>query len=161
MTRLQIPRMGASAITRHVGDFGARGVETGGFLITAPGQGQVLTVAFAGVSDVLRRRDHFRIGGEALASLFAWVGEADLTIAAQFHSHRGAAFLSEVDLEHGFSVEGFVTCVLPRYTEPDGDPSAWGWWRYEQGQWHTIGAPLVTFTNVSFVGFDAGGVRAL
>ena len=84
-----------------------------------------------------------------------------MTVAAQFHSHRGVAGLSEVDLLHGFSVPGFVTCVVPFYANPSEEPAAWGWWRYDEQAWREISPPVMTSQPVTYIGFDAKGVRAL
>ncbi|HUF84619.1 MAG TPA: hypothetical protein VMQ81_08530, partial [Acidimicrobiia bacterium] len=87
-----------------------------------------------------------------------YANEHDLWIPAQYHSHGLGAFMSECDLEHGLSVEGFTSTIVPFFANPPGDPRAWGWWRFD-GDWSPIAAPLRGHGEVARVTFDEDGVR--
>jgi hypothetical protein len=152
----------ADLVHEHVIRYGALDVETGLFLLAPRGSDTVTSVAFAGTHGVERHRGRFALSGRAVSKLLRYLGEQDLISAAQVHSHRGRAGLSRTDLNYGFSVEGFTSAVIPYYRRPPLDPKDWGWWRYHDGHWQTIG-PFSLDTNaseVSAVIFDEGGVHA-
>ena len=65
--------------------------------------------------------------------------------------------MSECDVDHGLSVEGFVTTIVPHFATPPRDPSRWGWWRYE-GAWIPLAAPRCSSTPASVITFDEDGV---
>jgi hypothetical protein len=157
-----IPIALIDALHADVRRHGRLDVETGMFLLTSPIIGAVTTLALAGTRGVIRTRGQFAVSGTALARLFAHAREQQLQVVAQVHSHRGPAFLSPVDVKHGFAVNGFTTCVIPDYRRPSRDPAAWGWWQHTTGQWrptlpYTVGENG-TITRV--VIFDEDGVRA-
>jgi hypothetical protein len=144
MTRLKVRR---GLIDHLVGDVivhGERTEEAGAFLLASEETPELLdTIAIPGRSGVTRKRDLFAIASEAILELFEKAAREDLAIRAQVHSHRREAFLSPTDLEYGFSVEGFVTCVVPWYGNPSEDPRRWGWWIFGSDAWNECGPPLI------------------
>jgi hypothetical protein len=156
MTSVSITDGVCTSLLNDVRTWGARGVETGGFLLAHP-NGPISILALAGNGGVARRRGLFSVSPRALARLFSWAGDRDLHVAAQAHSHGGRAFLSETDLRHGFSVAGFTTTVIPYFAAPPDDPRRWGWWRYE-GEWREAEAPAVISGNASVIRFDEEGI---
>jgi hypothetical protein len=136
--------------------WGAHGVETGGFLLATPGE-PISILALGGSLGITRRTGVFRVSPRSLARLFSWAGDKKLHVAAQAHSHGGRAFLSEIDLRHGFSVTGFTTTVIPYFAAPPEDPHRWGWWRYE-GEWREAEAPTIISGDATVVCFDEVGV---
>jgi hypothetical protein len=162
MSAHRIPITIAEAVHDNVIAYGKLDVETGLFLLAPRGSDTVTSVAFAGTRGVERRPDRFALSARAVSKLLRHLGEHDLLAAAQVHSHRGRAFLSQTDLDHGFSVEGFISAVIPHYDRPPSDPRGWGWWRYERGRWEPI-EPFSLSANasdVSAVIFDEDGVHA-
>jgi hypothetical protein len=162
MSTPRIPFAVADLVHDHVVSYGALDVETGLFLGTERGADIATTVAFAGTRGVERHWGRLGISGRAISQLLRYLADHHLVALAQVHSHRGPAGLSRTDLDHGFSVEGFTSAVIPYYTNPDHDPSRWGWWRYERGDWYeatpfglTSAAPPITAVT-----FDEDGVRA-
>jgi hypothetical protein len=145
-----------AALLIEVRQWGARGVETGGFLLASP-NGPISIVALAGRKGIVRRRGLFVASSRALTHLFSWAADRELHIAAQAHSHGGRAFLSETDRRHGFSVAGFTTIVIPFFAAPPEDVRAWGWWRYDGG-WRQTEAPSVVAGAATIVRFDEDGV---
>jgi hypothetical protein len=117
------------------------------------------TVALAGDAAITRGEQIFAADGSALGPLFRWAEEHDLTIGAQVHSHRGAAFLSPTDLAHGFSVPGFITTVIPSFANPPADPTDWGWWVYDSW-WRRLRAPQTVNAPTAIIHFDARGIHA-
>jgi hypothetical protein len=149
----------AAAVVADVVRFGGSRVETGGFLL-APRHGDARhIVALAGTAGIVRRRDLFQVSDLALDRLFAYADEQHLSIPAQFHSHRLEAFMSDCDIAHGLSVDGFLTTIIPRFADPPNDPARWGWWRYE-GRWAAIPPPHVVPGAVNVIRFDEEGIRA-
>ena len=145
------------ALLDDVRTWGARGAETGGFLLAAPNQA-ISILALAGTAGIMRRKDVFGVSPRALARLFSWAGDRGLHVAALAHSHRGPAFLSNTDLRHGFSVRGFTTTVVPYFAAPPQDPRRWGWWRCD-GEWRKADAPRVIAGDAAAIRFDEKGVH--
>lgn len=158
MTPLQLSSMARDVAVAEVCAWGTRGAETGGFFLSDDG-GALTVVALPGAKGIVRHPRLFVVSGRALARLFRWAGDHELQIRVQFHSHGREAFLSETDLTHGFSVDGFVSTVLPFFRNPSTDPAAWGWWAYDAGGWrHTAPASLIA-SEARIVRFDEEGVR--
>jgi hypothetical protein len=146
MSTLAIPPAMALAIHAEVAHHGARDVETGMFLLAAPGVRTVGTLALAGSAGVTR--------------LFSHARREQLEIVAQIHSHAGRAFLSEVDLRHGFAVEGFTTSVIPTYRRPPLDPASWGWWRHDGRGWKTVPPYTIGDDHATIIAFDERAIDA-
>jgi len=161
MSVRSIPTTIAGAVHEHVLAYGELDVETGLFLLAPRGADTVSTVAFAGSAGVTRHRGRFALSSRAISRLFRHLTDRELVVLAQVHSHRGAAGLSRTDLDHGFSVEGFTTAVIPNYRRPPHDPRAWGWWRYDHGRWLSI-APYEldsALPATAAITFDEDGVH--
>ena len=159
-----IPAAAAAALAAEAAAFGARGLETGGFLLTsraAPDDGypSVTAIALAGDAGIDRHRDMFQVSERALARLFTFADGHGLWIPAMLHSHRDAAFLSATDERHGLRADGFVSVVIPRYASPPGDPASWGWWRFESGRWLDAPPGRTAGEAAAVLRFDEGGVR--
>lgn len=135
MSTPSIPTVMATHVHDHVLSYGRLDVETGLFLVAPRGSEHVTLVAFAGTRGVIRHPGQFAVTGRAMSQLLRHLAERDLVVCAQVHSHRGPAGLSKTDLAHGFSVDGFITAVIPHYGRPPLDPRQWGWWRYKHGRW--------------------------
>ena len=162
MSAMRVTPAAIDALTSEVAAWGARRVETGGFLLAdaaRPSQAGDI-VALAASAGIVRRRLLFGVSGAAIAQLFDWAADNGLRICAQVHSHQGNAFLSRTDIEHGFAVEGFVTAVVPFFAAPSRDPRRWGWWSYREGRWQTCLAPMLVSGRAQIVHFDEGGIRA-
>jgi hypothetical protein len=158
--RLQIPTLAVAAIVADVKRYGLLGRETGMFLIASnDSPRRVEGVAWPKSVGVIRRRDAFGVSGLALARLFEHLDLIDRRVIALVHSHRLDAFLSDVDLTHGFSVEGFVSAIVPNYCRPPGEVSEWGWWRFEEGRWSTAMAPEEVVANFLEIRFDETGIK--
>ena len=91
---LLLPQGAIDAIVDHIAAHGARGVETGGFLLTRPGDSLVVAVALTGSSGVTRRRDLFIVSVPVIDRLFTYAEDRDLQVRAHLHSHAREAFLS-------------------------------------------------------------------
>ena len=156
---LILPIVGVRLITEDVARFGAYPAETGGFLLAPRETELVTTIALAGTRGIVHRRGLFQVSELALDRLFAYADERDLWIPAQYHSHGGRAFMSPTDIDHGLSVAGFVSTIVPFYATPPADPARWGWWQYD-GEWTTIDPPRVEPAVASAIVFDEDGVRA-
>ncbi len=156
--RLVFPNAGASAVVGEVRRYGTLRLETGGFFLAPRGTERITCIACAGNTGIVRRPELFQIGERALDCLFAYAEARDLWIPAQFHSHMFDAGLSRCDLEHGFSVEGFHTTVVPFFHAPPSHPARWGWWRYRSA-WEPVNAPESSAAAVQACYFDEGGVR--
>lgn len=151
-----LPELVATAVVADVTRFGATRVETGGFLLAPRDTDTVTGVALAGTAGIVRRPDLFQISDLALDRLFAYADDHDLWIPAQFHSHGLGAFMSACDVDHGLSVAGFVTTIVPYFTAPPADPTQWGWWRYD-GEWTPIAPPRAATGPVTVIRFDEDG----
>lgn len=162
MSSHRIPITVADLVHEHVVHYGKLDVESGLFLLAARGSETVTSVAFAGTRGVDRHWGRFAVSARAISKLLRHLGEQDLVAAAQVHSHRGRAGLSRTDLNHGFSVEGFTSAVIPYYRRPPHDPQGWGWWRYHDRRWQPIDPfPLnASATETSAMIFDEDGVHA-
>lgn len=130
---LVLSEAASAALIADVRRFGAAHVETGGFLLAPRDVDEVTIVALADTAGIIRRRDLFQVSDLALDRL------------------------SECDVEHGLSVQGFVTTIVPHFAAPPQDPARWGWWRYE-GAWIPLAPPCRSSTPVSVITFDEGGV---
>jgi hypothetical protein len=157
---LTMPDNAIASVWRHVREYGAGpGVETGGFLITHRDDSYVNVVALTGEMGVLREPYRFGIEGEAIEQLAEWTDINSMLISAQFHSHRGAAFLSPIDKAGGYRIKGFVTAILPDFCDPPRSMDAWGWWQFEGNDWVDAAAPEVGSGIAATIVFDANGVR--
>jgi hypothetical protein len=155
-----LPADAARAVIDDVTGYGTTGVETGGFFAVPRDEEAVSMVALAGTTGIVRERLYFQISERALDRLFSYADEASLWLPAQFHSHAEGAFLSRTDKEHGLSVDGFVSAVVPDFAGPPAEPSAWGWWEYHSRLWHQIASPqTLPAGEVRIVLFDEDGVR--
>jgi len=94
-----------------------------------------------------------------LAQIFDWATDRELVVRALIHSHGGPAFLSWVDLDHGFSVPDFVSAIVPHYRRPSAKVDTWGWWQFDGKHWIDLDAPLLIHESLSEVTFDEDGVR--
>lgn len=159
MTTLTVPRETSHAIVGEVRRYGAKDVETGGFLLAPRGSEAITTVAFAGVKGIVRHRLYFEISEIALDRLFGFAEDAGCSIPAQFHSHAGLAFLSRTDREHGLRVPDFISAVIPDFTAPPEEMSAWTWWRFNHGDWHATNSPRTTNGDLHLIIFDEDGIR--
>lgn len=155
---LVLPEAAAEAIVADVARYGREHVETGGFLLAPVGTDTVDAIAYAGTRGIVRRSDFFQVSELALDALFAHVETRELWIPAQYHSHGLGAFMSDCDEEHGLSVAGFVSAIVPFFASPPRDPSAWGWWRFE-GRWIPLSPPAAETGEVAVLVFDEDGVR--
>lgn len=152
---LVLPRALPQALRDDAEEWGTRRVETGAFLLGR--DSTVDTIAWPGERDIVRARDQFAVGGLALAQLFEWAESRELSVLALVHSHRGRAFLSPVDLKHGFSVPGFVSAIIPHYCDPSADVTAWGWWRFD-GEWRALETPTLHEHLFAAMSFDSAGI---
>lgn len=158
--RFTIPAVAVIAIAHDVMHFGKSDVETGGFLIAARSDPDVITtVAVAGETGIFRHPLMFRISARAIDVLFAWCDEYGFHMPAQFHSHRDAAFLSATDRRDGFNVTGFISCVVPSYVDPPREHTRWGWWEFQGKTWMPISPPTVGTNSVKMIVFDEDGMR--
>jgi proteasome lid subunit RPN8/RPN11 len=157
MTPLLITAPTIAAIVSEVAAWGARDVETGGFLL-GDHTGAISGVALSAAAGICRHRDQFVISRRAMATLFDYAGERGQAVRAQFHSHGGRAFLSRTDIRHGFNVDGFITTVVPAYAAPPPSPSGWGWWIHNSG-WSPMTPPVVLRGKTCVVRFDENGAR--
>jgi hypothetical protein len=162
MSTPSIPIPLADLVHEHVVGYGRFDVETGLFLASPRGSDTATAVAFAGTRGVERHRGRLALSGRAISQLLRFLNENGLVALAQVHSHRGPAGLSRTDLDHGFSVEGFTSAVIPYYRRPAHDPQAWGWWRYQDGRWRPTDAFRLTAATPATIAvtFDEDGVHA-
>lgn len=143
-----------TAVQGHVESWGKVGRETGAFLLRRRESDTVDMIAWPLVVGIVRSRGQFAVSGIALVRLFEWCGDEDIQIAALLHSHKFDAFLSPVDLKHGFAAEGFLSTIVPDYATPPREPRQWKWWSFTGGRWIDAQAPdvaeAVSFSGVSF-----------
>lgn len=157
---LTLPAAVLESVILHVKEYGAKGTETGVFLLAPESvANEISVVAFAGEEGITRGPDVFGVSGRAVAQLFGWADENGMRVRVLVHSHKYRAFLSKTDLKHGFAVSGFTTTIIPWYAEPSPDPVDWAWWRYEAGKWRVIDPATIVNRKAGFVVFDEGGVR--
>ncbi len=157
---LTLPAAVPEAMILHVKEYGAKGTETGVFLLAPESAAdEISVVAFAGEKGITRGPDIFGVSGRAVGRLFRWADENDMRVRVLVHSHEYCAFLSKTDLKHGFTVSGFTTTIIPWYAAPSPDPTDWAWWRYEAGEWRVIDSATIVNREARFVVFDEGGVR--
>jgi hypothetical protein len=157
MSALLLPDRMPARIAAEARVAGADLVETGGFILAAE-QGPASVLALTGEKGITRRRDLFHVSGLALAALFEWAEDRELTVAAQWHTHGRRAFLSDTDLEHGFNVPGFTTTVVPYYRQASPDANDWGWWTFDSGEWVAVSAPDSVPAFFSVITFEEGRV---
>jgi hypothetical protein len=159
-----IPTAGVTALIGEATAFGARGLETGGFLLAlragSPDATPVVTaVALAGDAGIMRDCDLFQVSERALDRIFTFANDRGLWIPALLHSHRAGAFLSATDQRYGLCVDGFVSAVIPRYSSPPRSLARWGWWRFESGRWRGAAPGRTVEGAAAILRFDEGGVR--
>jgi hypothetical protein len=131
------------------------------FLLASSSHREIVVdvVAWPGEVGVIRRRDAFAVSGVALGRLFDWATDHELAVVALVHSHGGRAFLSAVDLDHGFSIPGFISAIVPFYNDPSSNINDWGWWRFDQQEWRDLPVPSEGDTSFTEITFDERGVR--
>lgn len=159
MNHLVLPADMARSIAETAAVAGRDLVETGGFILRGYDAAEPSVLALTGQKGIERRMGLFLVSGLALSSLFEWADEHELTLAAQWHSHRFEAFLSKTDLEHGFDVPQFRTAVVPWYEQASPDPADWGWWQFDGKAWVAQAAPSTASGEFIVVTFDEDGVR--
>lgn len=161
MSTLKTPHALPAAIAGIVASAGTQelGVETGGFILGDWQTREGTVLAVAGTAGVMRTPLHFSASELALAALFEWTAAAGLHVLAGWHSHRGPAFLSDVDLEGGFNVKEFISAVVPYFHDPSANPDDWGWWTYDGSEWLESPAPVLTSGDYEMITFEEGCVR--
>ena len=157
MSALLLPTGMPARIAAEARAAGVHIVETGGFILGAP-ERPPSVLAITGEKGITRRRDLFHVSGLAMATLFEWVENRELTVAAQWHTHGRGAFLSKTDLEYGFNVRGFTTTVVPYYRAASADPAEWGWWIFDDGEWVAAPTPAPVWSGFSIITFEEGRV---
>lgn len=135
MSGVELPCGMGRAIADIVQQSGEEDVETGGFALAPMDASTGTVLALTGTKGIERNWGLFRVSGEALATLFDWADERELRVLAQWHSHKHDAFLSAVDLDGGFNVQGFHSAVIPNFASPSSDPADWGWWTFDGIGW--------------------------
>jgi proteasome lid subunit RPN8/RPN11 len=158
---LIVPASAAIRLCADIRRFGELDVETGGLLLTDPGDSTVRVVAVAGITGITRRHGLFVITRPAFDAIFTWAEDHELQVRAMVHSHPKKAFLSRTDREGGLLVRGFQSAVVPTFVNPPADPAAWGWWTYDS-DWVQSPPPRNDSTTIptDSVVFDGDGVRA-
>lgn len=145
MTQLELA---TDALIRLIGDvvrFGGDGQETAAILLSSRHDRHADILALCGERGIERRPDQLVISGAALALLFDWADEVGAQVIAQVHSHGGLARMSPTDRRFGLTVEGFTSAIIPYFAEPPDDPSAWGWWRFQERAWVTAASFIPEF----------------
>jgi hypothetical protein len=154
---LEIPDGLPAQIAAHVQEWGRLNCESGLLLLGRPEEGLADVAAWPGTTGIVRRRGRFAISGLALAQIFDWATDRELVVRALIHSHGGRAFLSWVDLDHGFSVPGFISAIVPHYRAPSVDVATWGWWEFNGGEWTNRETPRLVRRALREVAFDERG----
>jgi hypothetical protein len=154
-----MPPAAVTAMAAETAALGRLQVETGGFLLTPVGDPTVTVVAFIGTTGITRRRNMLQISTRALGRLFDYADDNDLRAPAQFHSHETRAFLSHTDAMHGLRVDGFTSLVVPGFTRPPADPTAWGWWIFCNSVWKTTTPARLGTGDVHLLRFDEDGIH--
>jgi len=158
-TELTIPTLLATTIAEEIAHYGAKNLETGGFLVAPRGSTEVTGFAMAGASGIVRRPGLFQISERALDVLFNHVDKRDLWVPCHFHSHRFEAFMSRTDASHGINVEGFICTIVPNFECPPSDTTDWNWWKFTDGSWYPIASPRTREDVVhETLTFDEDGV---
>jgi hypothetical protein len=148
------------AVVAEARAYGARNLETGGFLTASTNSDDVIGVAVAGITGIERRADLFQISERALDRLFSYADDKRLWIPVQFHSHRFGSGMSLTDELHGLRVEGFISTIIPRFVNPLEDVSQWGWWQFTDGEWRPFPPiPIARQEHGPVIVFDEDGVR--
>lgn len=132
---LRMPANVVDALLSATSDFGQHDMETGGFLL-ADDLDVVQAVTLAGESGVERHRGLFRVSGPVVEHVCEWAAEQTLRVAALVHSHRGRASMSRTDRNNGFRVDSFRSVIIPSFVNPPKALTEWGWYVFEQGEWH-------------------------
>ena len=159
MTALILAHAQVHVICDEVRRFGARELETGGFLLTSDHR-TVSHVALAGAAGIERDWGRFVVRREALDQLFTYAEDRDLRVAAMFHSHQHEAFLSPIDRTGGINMAGFTSMVIPTFEDPPTSTTSWGFWIFEAREWcHAEPWAAVGIASVAPLRFDAKGVR--
>lgn len=160
MTGLVLPQNAATNLTDHVSSYGRRSVETGALLICEPDSALVQVLALAGEAGVTRRYGLFVLSVPVIDSAFTYAEDHGLQVRAQVHSHAGEAFLSPIDKRGNLNMKGFIVAVIPDFCTPPHDPSAWGWWTFNAGEWApSQPATLTTSSNATVLTVDANGAH--
>lgn len=161
MRSLVLPAGAVDPVLREIRRHGLADRETGVLLLTGQSDMDVLAVAVAGTTGIVRGPGLFTVSAVAYDRLFTFAEERSYRTRAMIHSHPEEAFLSRTDSLYSLRVPGFVSAVVPTYAAPPADPAAWGWWRFDR-DWVPCSSPVVDglLPPVLTVLFDEEGVRA-
>jgi hypothetical protein len=155
---LELPSALPHRIAAHVAEWGQRTSETGLLLLGSPHDALAHVAAWPGTEGIVRRRGKFAISGLALAQIFDWATDRELSVRALIHSHGGRAALSRIDLDHGFSVPGFISAIVPDFRAPSREVADWGWWEFDGQDWAELEVPLLVDRPLTETTFDESGV---
>jgi hypothetical protein len=158
-SNLIVPKVCLSVIYEEVKRYGECDLETGGFFLTKNDSNEIDVVAFAAEIGITRSWGLFQVSGKAIEKLFDWADGEELHVAAQVHSHGLSSFLSETDINYGFSVDGFQTTVIPSYCNPPFLPQQWRWWRFTNHRWIEVASPELGGQNCRIIKFDERGIE--
>lgn len=158
---LILPAGAVDPVLREIRHHGLADQETGALLLTGPSDMNVLVVAVARTTGIVRGPGLFTVSAVAYDRLFSFAEERSYRTRAMIHSHPEEAFLSRTDRLYSLRVPGFVSAVVPTYAAPPTDPASWGWWRFDR-DWVPCSAPVVddALPPVLTMLFDEEGVRA-
>lgn len=159
MNNLMIAEPLLRPLRDHVRGHGRANAEAGGFLLGGREMQLATVLALAEGRGVDRSRGVFRVSGRAIDQLFTWAEERELRVWAQVHSHPSGSFLSDIDEREGFRVDGFISAVIPNFSDPPEAPSEWGFWRFVDGAWAAIEPARISGGAGSVFTFSEDGVR--
>ena len=159
MTQLRLGADAVEALVTDVARYGALGVETGSLLLTPPGEPTVTALALAGTAGIERHPHLLVFSSAALNPLFSYAEDNGLQLRAQVHSHMHDAFLSHTDKTGNIRMPGFIASVIPTFATPATDPSTWGWWTFDEGDWTFSEPAIMTTHTTKVITFDADGIH--
>lgn len=153
-----LPAEAAALMHEACAYYGGQGEEVGGYLLRQPDSDAITAVAVAGELGIHRGPRIFIVSGKANESIQDWALDDGHVIAAQWHTHKHHAYMSETDVTSGFNVPGMTTVIIPNFESPPRDFETWGWWVHEAGDWVTAIAATKTSSPVRLLAFDETGV---
>jgi len=138
--RWRLPQAACELTREAVMPAGRHGCESGVFWLgTRDSLSDIAVVVFPTGDGVKETPFYWSVSPEVYAAVSAWAKPRGFALVAVAHTHleSGRPRMSRTDRRQGLKVPDALAIILPRAGR-ESEPSAWGWFVYEGGDYREL-----------------------